>query len=303
MTTRAAETEQDLPCDRAGTVSISQNKIGIELSADFTASRGGIQMLFLRPALRKAPAVALYRDMIANYAERVPHWHMSSLYQSNPERILLKSFHEIATRIPGPKNSIFAGQKFFLIAHEPEDGVAEFIHAVAPDVLLVVVCGNKYASNRAETLRRADMAIVIDPDAPAQVAGCNLFPVADSSDVAPLIRGWIDGWFYGRNPSLVPMFGKPDAVTLLRRRIEAERPVQPSPLVLLMGRHRRDPALREAGQIREALAAEAEAGYISLAMRHRYWGLLQNPRMDDTQKLSWLLKAGMRARFIDRSAT
>ncbi|WP_425054028.1 hypothetical protein [Psychromarinibacter sp. S121] len=302
MTTQPAESEQDLSCDRAGTVTISQNKIGVDLFTDFTEARGGIQMMFLRPALRKAPAVALYRDLIANYAERVPHWKLFSLYQSNPERILLKSFHEIATRIPGPKNSIFGSQRLFLVAHEPEDGVAEFIHAVAPEVLLIVVCGNKYAGNRAETLRRADMAIVVDADAPAQVAGCNLFPVAANADVAPLIRGWIDGWFYGRNPSLVPMFGKPDAVTLLRRKIEADRPVQPVPLVLLMGRRRRDPSLREAGRIREALAAEAEAGYISLAMRHRYWGLLQNPRMSDTQKLSWLLKAGMRARFIDRSA-
>lgn len=295
---KSAADEHELPCTKGGSVTISQNKVTFQLTPDFANAKGGIQMLFLRPALRKAPATELYREMIKGFRERVSHWKLFSYYQINPERILLQSFHELSTRISGGKNALFSPQRFFIIAFEPEDAVAEFIHAVAPTSLLVVIGGPKYAQQRAETLRRADMAVVIGPE-PLVIEGTNGFCVESAADVPPLIRSWIDGWIYGRNPSLVPMFGAEGALARLRARIAADREAEPVPLVLAMGPRGPAPTDRRADRIREGVAAQAEAGYLSLALRHKYWGLLQNPHMSDAEKVSWLLRVGVVTRFLD----
>lgn len=282
-------------------VTISQNKVTFQPTQEFLDTKGGIQLLFLRPALRKARAVQLYNAMIEAFSARVSHWKLFSFYQTNPERILLKSFHEIESRISGPKNALFGTQRFFVVAYEPEDGVAEFIHAVAPSALLIVIAEPRYADSRPETMSRADMAIVVS-ETGSVAPDSNCFSVPDFPSIPPLMRSWIDGWIFGRNPSLVPMFGTDDGLSDLRARIEKDGSNGTAPLILLMGPHKRFEGSRVAAGIRNALCAEARAAYISLALRHKYWGLLQNPHMDDAQKLSWLLRAGIAPCFIQEGA-
>ncbi len=289
-----------IPCTAGGSQSISLNHVSFRLSKEFMASTAKIQFVFLRPALRKTEAVACYRAMIRGWALHVPHWQMFALLQDNPERILLRSYHEIAHRIPGPKNSIFGNRRFFLVTYEPEDASAEFIRSIAPSSTLVVIARPKYAERNPKKLAGADMAIVIS-ETPIQVRDANLFTVETDDAIAPLMRNWVEGWIFGRNSSLVPMFGTSEDLQDLRSRIGPNPPVELGDLALLCRPRARPLASRVTSEIRNEMCAHTDAAYMSLGLHHKYWGLLQNKTMNNDQILSRMLKAGAHARFIERS--
>lgn len=288
-----------LPCPEAGSQEISLGKVVFSVNKAFDESRARVKIVFLRPALRKSEAVDLYQKMISGLSEHVPHWQSFMLKQVNPERIVLSSFHEITSRVTQSKNTIFGG-RFFVVAFEPEDATAEFIRAVAPSSYLIVVARKAYANANPARLIAADMAITIAKD-PLALPGTNGFSVEDNGDVAPLVRNWIEGWIFGRNLSLVPMFGSNADLAVLRDRLTDRKDRQAADLVLLHRPPDGQFGTRDTGALRDALAARCEAGYLSLAMRHKYWGLLQNPNMTEAQRVSWLMRVGLRIQFVEKA--
>lgn len=283
-----------LPCPPAGHVELSIGSVAFHVEDSFRKAKNRVSAVFLRPALRKTEAVNAYQTIIGALKKQQRHWGLFSFEQRNAEKILLKNHQEIARRTRGGLNGLFENKRFLLVAHQPEDACAEFIRAISPNALLVVVAGPDYIDRRSSTMRAADLAIAV-ADTPVSLAGANLFTVGSNDDIAPLIRNWIDAWIFGRNKALVPFFGAPDAQAELAELIRRAPQGHKGDLALLTGPRSYPNPSRNSSDILSAFSGSVTAAYITLAMRHRYWGLLQSPDMSEAEILASLLQKGATA--------
>ena len=289
----ALEDEFLLEAPVGATLTVSVGSVQIDIADNFKTEEPLISLAFLRPALKKRHAVETFRAVMQDFKTHEERWKQLVFKVNNPEKIVLKSHHEIAKRIRGGVNNIFPSKRLFLFAYNPEDRLAEFVRAISPRTNLIVLFTADYLQKSPHVIRNADIAIAIGPE-PVNLAGANLLNVKAANDIAPLISSWINGWEFDRNKSLVPFFGQDADLKRLTSLLKDNNTPPATDLALLTAPASDVPhPTRIASQIRNASSARVKAGYISIAMRHKYWGILQNPEMLPHEIVSALLQAGL----------
>lgn len=286
----------DLECPRCGSARIRWGRISVELSEPVGEWIKQNQLIFVRPTLTKLPAVTYYNTICSEFREHQPSWGLAHISSTNKERVLYRRVSQFMRYGKLPSRTAFSGRRVCFVTYEPQDALELALRGHLVGSSLVLLARPAYLEAHPEYARNADLVLT---DGEYAAPDCNALRVVSFDSVAPTIHHWFQSWGYDNNCEFIRLYGDGSTDDEVHQQV-ARNGLDAVDVVIQRGgsatMKSKKPSSCQA--VRSDFAASAENVYVRLALTHKFVGILSNPKLENSQKLSELLRRSVRVRDL-----
>ncbi len=287
--------ETQVRCRRCASAEVRHGSVEISFVNPVDSWISKNHLLFVRPALTKLPAVAIFNSIIDDVASHAPSWGTTYMNVASKERVSHERFYEMMRYAKLNDHTDLIGRRFAIVTYEPRDSLPLFLRAAFPMSALVVLCRQSFLRRKEAYARNADLILT---DAVSDDGIDNSIVIDDFSRAGPTIHHWLQSWAFDNNKEWVRLFGDDSCDD--RAAEWVANPDSKGSNMLLVMKHGQEqtPLQSTCGQLRSAFAKRVTTAYVQLSLTHKFTGVLAKTGLSDQAKLEELLKRGARPHVL-----